>query len=601
MLSPASLRPFTGPVSYTILAGGKVLNLFDGLYQVHAITVTKGINRVSEARLELVDGDPADGKFPVTDSASLVPGTSIEVQAGYEEKNKVLFKGLVVGLTLATRAGQGTLVTVLCKDEAVKLAGGRVIKPFTPQTISAALQKVVGQYRGISPRIAATTGVQQNLVQYNATDWDFVVTQAEANGQVVLSDLGKLATVALATASSPAVALEYGTNVYDFSLRIDARTQVGGVTAHSWSAAQQQDLTVTAKRPNLTLPGNLKSAQLADAVGQKTFVIRTAADVDKPTLQALADAYLAKRMLALLQGTVDMPGSAAVVPGDLVSLAGLGQHFSGTALVSGVRHSIADGTWKTQLSLGTDEQWFAERHPDVTALNTSNTLVTGTQGLYSALVKAIQPDPSGEFRVQVTVAALAGAELWVRLAQPYASAGVGFYFYPEVGDEVALGFLGDDVRCPVILGALGSKKRAPAYQPDKKNAKKAIVTRSKLTVEFDDEKKVLTLSTPGQNKLVISDEAKGLTLTDQQGNAITLSDKGLALVSKSSVSITAAHDITLKSSGGSVTVQGGQQVQLKGASVTAQASTKLSLSGSAAAELKGGVTTTIKGGMVMIN
>lgn len=99
--------------------------------------------------------------------------------------------------------------------------------------------------------------------------------------------------------------------------------------------------------------------------------------------------------------------------------------------VAGVRHTIGGGDWRTQATLGTDEQWFAEGHPDVAPPVPANNLATGMHGLYSAVVKAIANDPQGEYRVQVTVATLANAELWVRLAQPYASAGAGMFFTPK--------------------------------------------------------------------------------------------------------------------------------------------------------------------------
>jgi Rhs element Vgr protein len=600
MSSSSPLLLTAGLVTFSILAGDKVLNATNG---VHAITVTKGLNRISEARIELIDGNAADGQFPLTDATYFVPGQAVEVQAGYDSVNSVIFKGIVVSLTLATRSQQGTVVTVLCKDEAVRMSGTRNITPFEPLTASAALQEVMKPYSSsITPSITATSTVLNNLVQYNLTDWDFLVTQAEANGQVVVSDLGKLTTVTLATPDQADLTLAYGTDIYDFSLRIDARTQFASVTAKSWSAADQKDLEATASAQGLTTPGDLASSALAKAVGQTAYVIRTAADVDLATLQALADGYLAKRTLALLQGTVEMTGSSKVALGNMVRLTGLASHFNGLGLVSGVRHSLAKGDWTTQLSLGTDELWFAERHPDVIAPVGSSGVASGMQGLYSAVVKVIQPDVEGDYRVQVTVPALTDAVLWVRLTQPYASSGVGMCFYPEVDDEVVLGFLGDDVRCPVILGSLYSKTRPPAYPPDEENTKKAIVTSSKLTLEFDEKKKSITLITPGNNKLVISDDAKGLTLTDQQQNTITLSDQGIALTSTKHLTISAQQDISLKSVAGDITVQSAAgQVQLQGLSVSAEADTELSLKGSATALLESTGETTIKGTLVMIN
>lgn len=495
MPTPSPLLPSTGLATVSLVLGGKSLD--SSIYQVSAITITKGINHISEACIELVDGDPA------TDSDDFQPGQPIEVLVGYNNSNQSIFMGCVVSLALVSRGGTGSVLTVQCQDEAVKMNGNRATKPIAPQTTS--------------------------------------------------------------------IELVYGTNVEGFSLRIDAGTQPPAVTAQALAIRQQVD------------------------------PIPTAVEVGLPTLQTLAGADPTKPKLALLHGTVDTAGTSTAVPGTMASLAGFARRFNGLAFISGIRHTIAAGTWITQLSLGSDEQGVAGRHPAVGEAVGTNGVAVGMHGLYSAVVKALQPDPDGGFRVLVTVAGLAGTEQWVRPTQPYASAGVGLCFYPEIGDEVVLGFLGDDVRCPVILGALYSKERAPAYPPDEKNSKKAIVTSSRLTLEFDDDKKVITLITPGNNQLVISDEAKGLTLTDQQQNSITLSDQGMALVSKSGLSISAGQDISITSTGGSVNIQAGQQVALKGLNVSVTADADLSLSGTATAALKGGTETTIRGAVVMIN
>ena len=49
--------------------------------------------------------------------------------------------------------------------------------------------------------------------------------------------------------------------------------------------------------------------------------------------------------------------------------------------------------------------------------------------------------------------------VWARMAHVYATEDCGFVFYPEVGDEVVLGFFDDDPTYPVILGSLYSSKR----------------------------------------------------------------------------------------------------------------------------------------------
>lgn len=680
-----------GLVSFSVSANGQPLVSLASLYRVLSISIDKALNTISKATLVLIDGDPATAKFPVCDSDTFLPGNPISIAVGYDNDEQLIFQGIVTGFTVAAQGAQGIQVTVACQDEAVKMTGSRAVTHFNDQRTSDTLAQIVGTYLNLRADIAKTAGVQDNVVQYNRTDWDFIVTQAEANGQVVVNDNGKLTTVKLATEEDDAMVLAYGDNMLSFSLNLDARTQFQTVQVWSRSSAQQKDIVATATRPAFTTPGNLTPTQLAGSLSHKTYTIRTAADVDPVHLQTLADAYLAKRTLAMVKGSVEMPGSHAVQPGNMVMLERIGARFGGRAFVSGVSHTIGGGNWKTELTLGTDEQSFAERNPDVAPPAGANGISSGVQGLYTAVVKALQPstatgaaeaeaaeeaeeakdkaqqvqevaeeartaaaavadagplaqaeaagevvvaaaqaesedaeeeeegeekaeedegrivasdetkDNKGDFQVQVTVGALDNAVLWARLAQPLASQGVGTYFCPEVGDEVILGFLGDDISAPVILGSLYSKERTPAYVTDGANNIKALVTRSKMTLEFDEAKKAITLKTPGNNHLVITDTPDSIVLTDAQKNSITLSDAGISLVSQSEIRLSAEQSITLEAKGGSVTISGSDAVGLKGSTIGASATVSLDLSSDGLAELSAGGITTVKGTLVRIN
>ena len=41
-----------------------------------------------------------------------------------------------------------------------------------------------------------------------------------------------------------------------------------------------------------------------------------------------------------------------------------------------------------------------------------------------------------------------------------------------------------------------------------------FMTHSKLTIEFDEEKKVITIHTPAKNTITMSDEGKSITVAD---------------------------------------------------------------------------------------
>jgi len=160
--------------------------------------------------------------------------------------------------------------------------------------------------------------------------------------------------------------------------------------------------------------------------------------------------------------------------------------------------------------------------------------------------------------------------------------------------------LNNDPSHPVILGSLYSSKRKPPYDLTAENYTKAIVTKSELKVEFDDENKVLTIVTPASNTIVISDKDKSILLQDETGNKVELSTSGIVLDSPKDISITATGKITLDATG-EVGISSKADVSVSGLNVTAEADVGFTGKGSATAELSASGQTTVKGAMVMIN
>jgi uncharacterized protein involved in type VI secretion and phage assembly len=153
--------------------------------------------------------------------------------------------------------------------------------------------------------------------------------------------------------------------------------------------------------------------------------------------------------------------------------------------------------------------------------------------------------------------------------------GFGAFVTPEIGDEVILGFFNNDPSCPVILGSLYSSKHVPPYELTAENNFKAIVTRSKLKLEFDEEKKIITLITPGKNKVVISDEGKSILLQDQNNNKVELSPTGILLDSPKDITINAKGKVAI-SAVQNIEIAAQMDVKTTGLNISSSANVSLS-------------------------
>jgi uncharacterized protein involved in type VI secretion and phage assembly len=236
------------------------------------------------------------------------------------------------------------------------------------------------------------------------------------------------------------------------------------------------------------------------------------------------------------------------------------------------------------LQFGVNPEWFAETYQ--VQRPPAGALLPAIQGLHTGVVSKLEGDPDGEDRIQVRVPIIHAADdgAWSRLAALDAGDGRGTYFRPEIGDEVVVGFINDDPRHSVVLGMLHSSKHPAPEPPSDDNHKKGYVSREKMKMTFDDEKKIFSLETPGGNKIVVSDDGKMIHLEDQNGNKMTMDADG--------VKIESAKDIVLKATG---------DFKCEGVNLDMKGSGGAKLAGSGGTELSLSGTANLKGPTVNIN
>ena len=115
-------------------------------------------------------------------------------------------------------------------------------------------------------------------------------------------------------------------------------------------------------------------------------------------------------------------------------------------------------------------------------------------------------DPQGMGRVRVQFFWQKGDELspWIRLIQPYAGSGKGFYFIPEVGEEVMVDFENGNAERPFVLGAHYNGAAKSGYNP----TTKAIHTQSGTKILLNDAEGSVRIEDAAGNSLVFDGRQK---------------------------------------------------------------------------------------------
>lgn len=584
--------------SFTIKVEGQAI---PSTIQVQSIETDIAVNRLPKARLIIFDGSAAEANFPVSSSNLFLPGNKITIALGYEAKDTLVFSGVIFAQRIEIDQTASSKLIVDITDQAMAMTLERKSAVFTKIRDSDLIATLITN-NGLTSKVTATNTVYDDVVQYYATDWDLMAMRAELNGFVVIADGGIVTVGPPNTQAQPVLMVEYGDSIYDLNAEMNAATQYtsSAIKSYAWDEATQAVIEAGPGSLNVTEPGNVSSAQLAKTFDVSTFAQQTGAMLPASSLQDWSTAELLKSKLSKIRGQVRFQGSALAKTGSMIQLAGLGGRFNGSAFISGVLHNITDGRWTTTVTFGLAWPWFASEAPNISAPQTSGQMPP-IQGLQTGIVKAVAADPDGEFRVSVTLPILgaSSAAVWARLGSFYASKQFGAVFYPEVNDEVIVAFMNDDPRYPVIVGSVYSKPLPPPYPPDTENKIKAIMTRSKLEITFDDQNKVLEIKTPGKRAVRLDDKAGTLTVSDDNRNSITLSSSGITIDSSKDLVLKAASNITVQA-GAALNMSAGTNATLTGVQVSHKASGAFSAQGGTAGLSATGITT-ITGAMVNIN
>jgi phage baseplate assembly protein gpV len=151
-------------------------------------------------------------------------------------------------------------------------------------------------------------------------------------------------------------------------------------------------------------------------------------------------------------------------------------------------------------------------------------------------------DPENLARVQVRLLAAdadGAAEMWARVAVPFAGDNRGAFSIPDVGDEVLVVFVAGDARAPIVIGGLWNGTQSPpeALPGDrvdrwtltgKAGTHIAIIERGAPKIE---------LETPGGVKGTLTDAGGGKIEFVAGLNRITMDGQGVTVSSATKATV----------------------------------------------------------------
>lgn len=591
-----SIENDSTPVSETpnliIRINGAIMN---EAYSLWKAKIRHTINSIPYAEISILIDLDSD------QSEDFNPGDVIEIIAGYAETLPVsIFSGVIVSHSLHID-GDINAIRIICKHQAIRMTYNIRDRLFTSMKDHEAMKMILDEYALLST-IEASADSEEIIRQYQMNDWDFIMKRCSMNGFMVHIQANNTISIKRPGLSDiPKLRLTLGLNIISFEGSLNAEFQPSNIQWRSWDEKNQQVISASGTEPVMNQQGNISAGNLSASLSQSSQQFYTSTPQSENNLKKLADSELLLKRLHSITGKVSIQGNNGILPGDLIEIDGVGAKLSGQAFVSGITHTFNEGQWISTIYFGLPERKFQSQ----TALNPGSQSFSNsgsTSGLQLARVKSIENDPQNKQRILIEIPTNTGLPdlVWARMSHFNASDRTGSFFIPEIGDEVVIGYLENESAYPVILGALYNGQHESPYPMLDTNPVKAFVTRNKLKIEFDDEKNKISLSTPGNNKIVLNDHDGSIELIDQHNQLIRMNGDGIFFNSASDITLKANGKINLNAMT-DLTLNSQANLNLNALNIHAGAQLEMNLQGSASAGLSSSGMTEIKGAMVMIN
>jgi len=557
------------------------------------------------------------------DDALLDIGKEVEisVQAAEETAAIPLFKGELTALEPHFAAGGVTTMTVRGYDKSHRLHRGRKTRTFTQQTDSDLARTLAGE-AGLAAQVDATTVTYDWVMQNNQTNMEFLLERAERIGYQVVAADGKLYFKKGDLNLGAGPELVFMEDLREFQPCWTASGQADKMVVKSWDPKGKAAISAE-KTPSAGLnQGGM--TQTGGAKASSAFSSAEEVLVDRPVFTAaeataLADGLSYDISREFVQAEGECLGDPRVKAGWTVTIKNVGTRFSGKYFVTSATHIFTpDGGYQTRFNI-------SGRQPNTL----SHLLESGnghgrSQGQVHGVVPALVTnlnDPDDLGRVKVKYEWLGQIEsFWVRLAAPMAGPQRGFFYLPEVNDEVLLAFEHGDVHRPYIIGALWSNKD----QPPKKNSEavaegkvnqRVLKTRQGHLIILDDKQgeEQISIKSKSGHQVVLDDKSgsEKITIKDKTGNNEMVIDS-----TKNSMAIKVNGDFTVDAKG-KITLQSTQDMTLdskakanikamgpmnvESTAATALKGMKVDVNGNTMVSINGGPMTQIQGGLVKIN
>ncbi|MCD4730253.1 MAG: phage baseplate assembly protein V [Bacteroidales bacterium] len=513
--------------------------------------------------------------FILDKSDDLFLGKKVSLSIKISDKEKVEFEGIVTELRASKMPdAQSDTIVIEAASPDFLLDDGEHCRTFEEKTLKNIVETVLGEYNLSAVKIdPKSSDAMPYTVQYKESAYAFLTRLASKKGEWFYYD-GK--DIIFGKRKKKMVELEFGAELFnfDFSLKID------DLKFKYLSYDYLNNKTIESDSSKEDVSNISKKAQVALDKSNKLFKHETLSLYNHNLKKSKEKDHLKSRVKlvkqALASGFISCSGST-----DNANLT-LGCEIK-------IKDTLPDG--KT-----VDHGKYI-----ITSLSHSCDRTGNYQNNFTAVPSEIEVPPYssphaipfcetqiakvmdnndekklGRIRVQFIWQSDENTMTpWLRMVSPHTGKDKGFYFVPEINEQVLVAFEGGNAEKPYVVGSMYHGEAEPdARWVNDKDDIKAIRTRGGHTIEFNDK--------DGGEEMKIYD-------SDKENYVITLSShsKEITIESKGDLILEAKENIKIKAN--NIEMESAKDISLKGSNIASEASAGMKLDGGGKLEASAGM------------
>jgi uncharacterized protein involved in type VI secretion and phage assembly len=543
------------------------------------------------------------------------------------------FYGIITEITLDRRNRGNKVILVRGHSPTILLDGTPNCRSYTKKTLNDLVSIIHGQIPQNDLKVNCSpvfTDEIPYIVQYKESNFHFLNRIANKYGEWCFYNGKELNFGRIGKSNKIVLPIDKDLSDFDFSIKIQ------NLNYKALTYDYLQDNTYFQEAKNVQVNdldpfGNHALTQSEKVFKQKNIFYSPGYFKDEKDFDDQGETKKTEKTKGLIISNGDSDNPLINV-GTIINIKGKGTNESdfGEFIIISINHSIdVTGNYVNHFTA-------IPAQANVPPINFN--ITPPVSEVQPAVVKDNDdPENLGRIKVQFFWHENIDETPWIRILQSYGgkmkgSDQHGFYFIPEIGDEVMIGFENDNPDKPFVIGNLYHKNSKPDHWYNAKNNIKSIRTRNGNQIIFIDEngkEEIRILNKDDQSP------TNEISLSLNNNGKITIKSIGDLEISGKSIKISAQNDITIDSGqktkltandyqldannsiqlkgqqlnieGTNTSMKGQTDLKLEGAQTKIEA-TVLNMEGSGQAELKGAMVkiegsgvTEIKGGLVQIN